>query len=232
MKIAICDDEQDCIDDIIKHLDAFSCEHGIDFENFVYQSAEKMIELKMKFDIAILDVEMEGMNGIELGESLRKLNPHIILIYVTAHKKYLDDALNLNAVRFFEKPIDAQRFYKGLSDSIKRMDTEAVDFYLKDGKNIVRINKQDIVYIEIEKRRTRVITINRDYSSNYTINDWIKVLPSNIFTSPHKSYVINLNFVTAYERSFVTLNNQVQIPIARSRQIEFKELFFHFMEGK
>lgn len=232
MKIAICDDEQIYIDDIIKHLDVFSSKHHIDFEKFVFQSAEKMLELNTKFDIAILDVEMEGMNGIELGDSLRKLNPHIILIYVTAHRKYLDDALNLNAVRFFEKPIDAERFYKGLSDSLKRIDFETVDFYLKDGKNIVRINKQDIIYIEIEKRKTRVITIDNAYSSNHTIDDWMNVLSSNIFTSPHKSYVINLNFVTAYERNFVVLDKRIQIPIARSRQIEFREMFFRFMEGK
>lgn len=114
MRVAICDDDRTCIDDIKKHLDFFSKDNHIALQQYIFTSAEEMLAKPEPFDIAVLDVEMHGVNGIALGEQLRSINPHIILIYVTAHKRYLDDALNLNAVRFFEKPIDSQRFYRGL----------------------------------------------------------------------------------------------------------------------
>ena len=110
LKIAICDDEQLYIDNIVKHLDFFSIDNNIDFEKSIFTNSFDMLASDIKFDIAILDVEMDNMNGIKLGEELRKRNPHIILFYVTAHRKYLDDALNLNAARFFEKPLDSQDF--------------------------------------------------------------------------------------------------------------------------
>lgn len=232
MKIAICDDEQLYADDVKKHLDIFFEDNNIEFENHIFGSANEVLACDVKFDIAILDVEMDDMNGIRLGEALRKRNPHIILIYITAHKKYLDDALNLNAVRFFEKPLDAQRFYRGLSDAIKRIDNTSIRFYLKDQNVTERILAQDVIFVEIEKRKTRVVTREKEYHSEHHISFWRDSLAGSIFISPHKSYIINLNYVTAYERNYVILNEKYKVNIARNKQADFYQKFIRFVEGK
>lgn len=232
LKIAICDDEKIYIDNVVRHLEFFSCENNIDFEQSIFTDSEDMLKCDTKFDIAILDVEMDNIDGIRLGEELRKRNPHIILIYVTAHRKYLDDALNLNAVRFFEKPLDSQRFYRGLRDAIKRIDNTAINFYLKDGKTIERITAQNIVFVEIENRKTKVVTENKEYHSANHINFWRDNLTSTIFISPHKSYIINFNYVTAYERDCIILNDKYEVRIARNKQSDFYQKFMHFIEGK
>lgn len=232
MNIAICDDEKIYIDNIIEHLDVFSTDNNIDFEKSIFTNAENMLSSNIKFDIAILDVEMDNINGIKLGEELRKRNPHIILIYVTAHKKYLDDALNLNAVRFFEKPLDSQRFYRGLRDAIKRIDNTSISFYLKDGTTTERISAQDIIFVEIEKRKTRIVTCNKEYHSNHHISFWHDNLTSTIFISPHKSYIINFNYITAYERNYIVLDKKYKVSIARNKQADFYQKFIRFMEGK
>ena len=67
MKIAICDDEQLYIDNIVKHLDFFSIDNNIDFEKSIFTNSFDMLASDIKFDIAILDVEMDNMNGIKLG---------------------------------------------------------------------------------------------------------------------------------------------------------------------
>lgn len=162
MKIAICDDEQIYIDNIAGHLDIFSAENNIDFEKSIFTNSADILASDIRFDIAVLDVEMDNINGIKLGSELRKRNPHIILIYVTAYRKYLDDALNLNAVRFFEKPLDPQRFYRGLHDAVKRIDNTSISFYLKDQELTERISAQDIIFVEIEKRKTKVVTRDKN----------------------------------------------------------------------
>ncbi len=232
MRIAICDDEQIYIDDIAHHLDSFSTDNNIDFEKSIFTDSQELLKSNIKFDIAILDVEMNNINGIKLGEELRKINPHIILIYVTAHRKYLDDALNLNAVRFFEKPIDSQRFYKGLKDAIKRIDNSTINFYLKDRKNTERISAQDIIFVEIEKRKTKVVTHAKEYHSDHQMSFWRDNLASTIFISPHKSYIINFNYITSYKRNCIILDNKYAVNIARNRQADFYKKFMRFMEGK
>ena len=232
MRIAICDDEKIYAEDIKQHIDTFSTDNNIDFEESIFTNSADILSSNIKFDIAILDVEMDNINGIKLGEVLRKRNPHIILIYVTAHKKYLDDALNLNAVRFFEKPLDSQRFYRGLKDAIKRIDNTSINFYLKDQKVTERISAQDIVFVEIEKRKTKVVTHDKEYHSDYHMNFWKDNLTSTIFISPHKSYIINFNYITSYERNRIILDDKYEVNIARNRQTDFYQKFMRFMEGK
>lgn len=132
---------------------------------------------------------MKSVDGIKLGEYLRESNPHIILMYITAHKKYLDDALNINAVRFFEKPIESQRFYRGLKDAIDRIDNSSINFYLKDDKTTVRVSAKDVIFVEIEKRKTKIVTPYKTYHSNEHINFWKENLRGSIFVIPHKSYI-------------------------------------------
>lgn len=232
MKIAICDDEQIYIDNIAEHLDIFSAENNIDFEKSIFTSSADILASDIRFDIAVLDVEMDNINGIKLGSELRKRNPHIILIYVTAYRKYLDDALNLNAIRFFEKPLDPQRFYRGLHDAVKRIDNTSISFYLKDQELTERISAQDIIFVEIEKRKTKVVTRDKEYRSDHHISFWQDKLTSTIFISPHKSYIINFNYVTAYERNYVILDERYKVNIARNKQADFYRKFMQYVEGR
>lgn len=232
MRIAICDDEEIYIRDVEKHIDIFSKDNNIEFEKSIFTDSSDILSCDIKFDIAVLDIEMDNMNGIKLGEELRKRNPHIILIYVTAHRKYLDDALNLNAVRFFEKPLDPQRFYRGLHDAVKRIDNTSISFYLKDQEVTERISAQDIIFVEIEKRKTKVVTRDKEYHSDHHISFWHDKLTSTIFISPHKSYIINFNYVTEYERNYMVLDEKYKVNIARNKQTDFYRKFMHFVEGK
>lgn len=152
-------------------------------------------------------------------------------MYITAHKKYLDDALNLNAVRFFEKPLDSERFYRGLSDAIKRIDNSTIGFYLRDDSNYMRVALQDIVYAEIVKRETKIVTGDGDvYYSDQNMTFWHDRLVGTMFVVPHKSYLINLNYVTSFDRSHVILCEKYKVSVARSRQSEFYRKLMKFME--
>lgn len=213
-------------------MDIFSAENNIDFEKSIFTNSADILASDIRFDIAVLDVEMDNINGIKLGSELRKRNPHIILIYVTAYRKYLDDALNLNAVRFFEKPLDPQRFYRGLHDAVKRIDNTSISFYLKDQELTERISAQDIIFVEIEKRKTKVVTRDKEYHSDHHISFWQDKLTSTIFISPHKSYIINFNYVTAYERNYVILDERYKVNIARNKQADFYRKFMQYVEGR
>lgn len=64
------------------------------------------------------------------------------------------------------------------------------------------------------------------------MNFWKENLTSTIFISPHKSYIINFNYVTTYERDYVILDEQYKVSIARNKQADFYQKFMRFVEGK
>ncbi len=232
MRVVICDDEEIYIDEIRQNTELFSKDTNIPFDVSAYTSPDEVLNDGKKYDIAVLDVEMNGTDGIALGKQLREINPHIILMYVTAHRKYLDDALNLNAVRFFEKPIDSKRFYRGLGDAVKRIDNTTINFYLKNGKAIERISANDIIFVEIENRKSKVVTKNTIYHSTNSIDFWKENLISPIFVSPHNSYIVNMNYITSYERDSIMLNDKYPVSVAKNKQSYFYKTFIKYMEIK
>ena len=230
MNIAICDDETEYANDIRVHLNQHSSEHGLTFDIYDFNSGEEILASNTVFDIAFLDIEMDGINGIEVGRELQKANPDLVLIYVTAYNHYLDDALDLGITRFFDKPIDSQRFYEGMDKAISKIDNTELRFYLKDSnKGVVTVRSKDIIFVEIIGRKTKIHTKSHEYLSKDGIKIWKARLNKSYFEIPHNSYIINTNFITYYCKDYIMLDYKYNIPIAFSKRSEFKRKFMKLM---
>lgn len=232
MNIAVCDDEQEYIDDVRKHLNLYCSEHGISYDLYEFNNSKDILNSKIKYDIALLDIEIDDINGIEIGKQLQIHNPEIVLIYITAYDHYLDEAMDLGITRFFTKPLNSKRFYVGIERAIARVDNTEVKIYLKDDKQgFGTIYCRDIVYVEIYGRKTKVVTSDKTYISKDNIQFWHERLTKSYFDFPHKSFIINTNFITGYNRDYVILDNQYNIPIAYSKRSEFKRKFLILTES-
>ena len=75
----------------------------------LFENAEEAVEYvkENKIDIAILDIEMQGIDGINLGNIFRRLNPKIMLIYITGYEKYAYEAIKLHAAAYLVKPFSS-----------------------------------------------------------------------------------------------------------------------------
>lgn len=234
MKILICDDNLNIVNEVKGLLADYAADKSIAFDISTFGSGRAALESSENYNIAVLDVEMPGCNGIELGKILRERNRHIVLMYITSHKKYLDEALNLNAARFFEKPIDSKRFYDGLDNALKRIDDTEIQFFLKENNASVRINASDIIYVEIEPighRKTKVVTEEKTYISSNKIAFWEEHLISSLFIKTHKSYIVNMEYVTKYENDTIQLDGKYNIPISRNFQPAVHKAFVRYMAG-
>lgn len=234
MKIAICDDNLNIVDEVKNLLGEYALSKNLSLDISTFNDGQAVLESDERFNIAILDVEMPGCNGIELGKILREKNRHIVLMYITSHKKYLDEALNLNAARFFEKPIDSKRFYDGLDNALKRIDNTTIKFFLKEDNASVRINANDIIYVEIEPighRKTKIVTEEKTYISSNKIVFWEEHLISSLFVKTHKSYIINMEYITKYENNTLQLDGKYNIPISRNYQSSVHKAFIRYMTG-
>jgi two-component SAPR family response regulator len=82
---------------------------------------------KNSFDIALLDIEMPSMNGIELAERLSNIFPDISLAFITAYNHYATEAFEVNAIDYILKPIREERLFKALDKLAKRKVDKIVD---------------------------------------------------------------------------------------------------------
>lgn len=80
---------------------------------------------------------MPAVNGLEVSERLKQLNPDIIIMILTSYPAYLDSAMKIQVFRYLSKPIDTERFNRNF--------LEAVDYYKKISKSII-IEKYDEIF--------------------------------------------------------------------------------------
>lgn len=234
MNILICDDEQKYIDDIQKHVSIFMDKHGYDENIDTFLSGEEAIESckNNSYDIAFLDIEIGNIKGTEIAKILKENNKHVIIFIITAYDKYLDEAMDLNVLRFLTKPINVKRLNSGLEKAIALIDNSIVDVYLKKDSEIIKVPANNIIYIEIVDRCTKIVTDKDVYMSSSSIKYWKEKLTASFFYQVHTSFIINMKFITKYSRELVELKYKYLIPIAYRKRSKFRNYFLNYFSGR
>jgi len=126
VNVLIVDDEADSLAEIesyVKKYGQFSC--CVSCSN-AFEALEQAG--KLPFDIALLDIEMPGMNGLELAERLSNLFPNMAIAFITAYNHYASEAFDVNALDYILKPVREDRLFKALYKlTIKMMDKPRVE---------------------------------------------------------------------------------------------------------
>lgn len=241
MNIAICDDDCDFRATLEKHLRNYYdiVKKSIYFFNF--SCGEELLNSDVSYDLTFIDVEMEKISGIDAGKELKRRNPHNIIFVITAHDGYLDDAFKINAFRFLQKPLNVVRLYKALDDATELINNDVIVFYDMESASNVKVYTNDIIFIEIERKKTKIVTTSSVYYSNEKLSAWKDKLNGISFVCPHSSYIANLDYSIKHTRTTLVLANKdidgnilnrYEINIAPKKQAEIKKLFFYVLERR
>ena len=232
MKILICDDEHSYLNTLRIHINEYMQNHHIPCAITATVDPLQIVQDNIAYDLAFLDIEMPGINGITLAKELRKRNPKLALFFVTNYESYQDDAMDLRAFRFFEKPFNANRLYAGLDKAMEYIDGAYVNLFLSENSTMQRVIADDILYVTRDGRRVNVVTSGKVYSTADKFDDLCEELPQLIFYPVHKSFLVNLHYVDRYTYRELFLTNGIHIPIAPRRQSEFHKFWFEYLRRK
>lgn len=161
--------------------------------------------------LVLLDVEMPGVSGVDCARELQDSDPHTILIFATAHDKYMADAFEVYAFDYLLKPFKAERALATLerAKSVLRTREDAARsakpveprpqsgrILLKHRDGVSVINMEDILLVQREERATVLYTVNDGrYVTGDSLADIEARLDPALFMRCHKSYIINLSHV-------------------------------------
>ncbi len=187
-------------------------------------------------DLMFLDIQMPQLSGIDFLKTLS--NPPCV-IFTTAYPDYAVEGFELNAVDYLLKPISLERFLKAVNKvseklASKRLEHENVQhdvvedfFFVKADKKLVKINFDEILYIEglkdyviIRQETGRVITLQ-------TMKSLEERLPMSKFKRVHRSYIVNIKKITAILGNMVELmeaGKVKQLPIGKNYRDELLDM--------
>jgi two-component system LytT family response regulator len=175
--------------------------------------------LSKQVDLLFLDIEMPGMSGMELAESLKGKRP--IIIFTTSQPGYAVDAYNLNVVDFLVKPITPARFLKAVEKAKELFqltgETAASKnnefLFVRDSNVLKKIKASDILYMEAKGDYVKFYLADQTYSIHSTLIAVEQKLSPAIFFRVHRSFIINLNKIDTIEGGTLIINHQL-VPVA------------------
>ncbi|MEE1066747.1 MAG: LytTR family DNA-binding domain-containing protein [Acutalibacteraceae bacterium] len=232
MKILICDDEQQYVDELKIHIENFMQSRVADFTIDTANNPQAVADSNEIYQLAFLDIQMDELNGISLAKNLKERNNKIVIFFVTSHNDYQDEAMDLRAFRFFEKPLNADRLYSGLEKAMEYIDESYVDFYVWTDNEHKQILVDDVIYVERGNRQVTLVTTQGNFTTRESFDEWCAILQNSFFYRVHKSFIVNLHYVTGYKYSELFVQNNVRIPIASRRQTDFHKFWFAYLRRR
>jgi two-component system LytT family response regulator len=179
-------------------------------------------------DAVFLDINMPMMTGFEL---IRLLEKKARIIITTAFREFAAESYELEVLDYLVKPIPLPRFIKcihkieaefNLKNNIKS-ETHRVEphIFIKVDKKMVKINIDEILFIEGMKEYIKVVTLEKTYITHKSLTSLSEELPADRFMRIHKSYTIALNKVKSIEGNRIQIHS-FTIPIGRNYSKEVK----------
>ncbi|WP_316763336.1 LytTR family DNA-binding domain-containing protein [Pedobacter aquatilis] len=169
-----------------------------------------------KIDLIFLDIKMPDISGIDFLKSLS--NPPMV-IFTTAYTEHAVQSFELDAVDYLLKPFSLSRFLKACNKANElfnfrnnKQDVKSEYIFVKDGYEQIKVELNDILYIEASGNYTQIQLTDKLLSSRITINDLAELLPKTDFIRCHRAFIVAKSKIYKFDRSQIWIGEKI-IPI-------------------
>ena len=232
MDIAVVDDEKAIREHICGLVEEQQPESRIE----AYATGEELLASGKRFDIVFLDIQMEGMNGIEAARSLREKNANLgvedtVLVFITGIRDYVFDAFDLYAFQYLLKPIDEGKFAEVLERAVREAAKKKERRVLFIKSRNLTLDQSEILYIESRAKKVEIHTV-RQTIEIYAAMDELEGQLGDGFYRCHRAYIVNMDCITEYDSESITLTNGDRVYLTKKKYGEFvKAYMWHLQNG-
>ena len=227
--ISICDDNAAEATGIKAMVDTWAQEkcHAIGIDAF--SSAEQFLfhyADHPEYDILLLDIEMEGISGMELARRIRKDNHTVQIIFITGFSDYMQEGYDVEALHYLMKPVSQEKLSEVLNRAVARLQKPQKSIVCAVDGTAQRIFLDEIVYMEILSH-TLTIHGRQDYQLHMTIGEIQKQLGDQ-FCRCHRSFLVNLEKIRTIRKTDILMDTGVSVPMSRRLAADVNQAFFQY----
>ena len=198
MRISIVEDEQAQRDLLQSYIERYSRESGIQFDVEAFADGRGLLaDYHPDHDIILLDIELPGMNGMEIAELIRAQDEDVVLMFITNMAQYAVGGYAVGALDFVLKPINYNTFSMRFARAIKRAGMRKSGQILLNLPDCVRrIETQKIYYVEVMNKMLHYHTQVGEFVLRGTMQSVENELARYNFVRCNHWYLVNLRHVT------------------------------------
>lgn len=239
LKIAICDDDVKFAGKFETMLLAVTRKEHIRIDIDVFVDGKELLnnifEVEKNYILIFLDIEMRGMNGLEIAKQIRKKDDQIMIIYVTSHKSYAIEAYDVQPFQFLVKPVDLDTVHRYFMKAYEKLTKGPSYFFCQFGGNTDSLLMSEIMYF---KSCRRIINIYMSDGSNYRFYGKLNDLEERLrqekadFWRIHQSFLVNVRYIAKISYDKVELKNEKVLYISEDRRRAISEIYCDYIREK
>ena len=241
LKIAVVDDEEEQINCITHIITEFCVGHKIEFTFDTYTSGEALLTDKREYDLIFLDIQMNGMDGIETAQRLRVYNKKVTLFYVTSYRELIQKSMTIHPFAFIVKPYSKEEIFDNLEDylsyiGIAAEKEKAVPYQIHTvDDRILTIDINDIIYFRcLENKMIDIVTADEIYKVKETITNIYSTIDKSRFIIPSRSFIVALRQIKEVDsknKKFIMSNDDF-ILIPRRKFSDVMDRLNQYISGE
>lgn len=207
--IGICDDGKNVCGSIESMLEQYAQEKKIQVDTEVWYTGETLRDYLASghyLDILFLDIELVKMTGMEVGSYIRNQldNMGMQIIYISGKASYAQQLFKTQPLDFLVKPISQRQINDAMDMAVRIIKRKNERFEFQRGKDYYYIPTGDIIYLQSEGRKVKVVSQKATFEYYGKLKEATKQL-SEDFIMIHKSFIINKEYVFRYTYEMVEL---------------------------
>lgn len=230
MNIAIVDDEK-VIREQIKNM----IENKFPgYQTDTFSTGKELLAIEKDYDVIFLDIQMDGINGMDTARKLREQQKESLLIFITGMKEYVFEAFEVNAFHYLLKPVEEKKFEEVLKRAIREIEKQRKKgekhLFIKTRVKSITLNQSSILYIENRAKKVEIHTTEEVVEMYASMRDLEKQL-SDSFYRCHRGYLVNMAYITEYSNDNITLSNGEDIFLSKEKYKEFVKVYMRYLRN-
>ena len=232
VRIAICDDNREDsamiqreIERIYRPLFAMN---QSEYEIILYETGNDLvrdIDAVLDYHMLFLDIDMPGINGLTIAETIENKSHTVNLLFVTNRNDLVFEAIHFRPFRFLRKECLHEEIEEALLAVIEKMKEETIVCEFETGSENIKISVSDIVYLESSGHYVRVHTQDGESCVvRSKISELETKLNSMGFVRIHVGYLVNIRNIFSISSKGAVLDNKIVLPISRKNIERVKQL--------
>ena len=234
MRIAVCDDRPEQLEQIHKEILAWNGRTA-EVEVCCYDNGDALLNdhHAAPFDIVFLDVIMPLLGGMEIAKEIRRSDLLVKLVFLSVSSEYAVDAFGVKASNYLLKPVVPAKLHQCLDELYAQSEAMGRRIYIKGVGSLHRVPVRNIEYIESQNKRILFVLSDGQtilsceplyaYEEKLTMKDG--------FFKCSRSFIVNINHIDTFTHKEIRTHSGARIPISRSCHREFESAYLSYLFG-
>lgn len=215
-RIAICDDSGKDAEFVEQIVTSWASGQNIAIQTEVFSSAESFLfryAEEKAFDILLLDIEMQAMDGVTMARRVRRDNEAVQIVFITGYSDYIAEGYDVAALHYLMKPVDRAKLVSVLNRALEKRKQEERCLNLELSGEMVRIPFYELRYLQVHQNYVTLYA-KKEYTVKRTLGEFEALLDDRFFRAG-RAMILNLRCIQRVTKTEVRLSDGTVLPLPR-----------------